>query len=292
MAAGMGSRFGGLKQIEPIGPSGEFIIDYSVYDAIQADFDKIVFIIKRENYDIFKETVGKRIEPHIDVEYAFQELNDLPTGFSLPETRTKPLGTSHAIYSARDVVTGNFGVINSDDFYGKESFTVLADFLKSAKNDEFCIVGYECSNTLAESGAVKRGVCEVENGLLVKIEESSCEMVDGKIIASPLNGNPSFEVRKDQFVSMNMFGFTDKLFSSLEKKFPRFLEANRENLDTCEYLIPQSVFEGIVEGEWKVKVLPTSAKWYGITYKEDKEGVMKAIEGMISERRYPRKLWG
>lgn len=291
MAAGMGSRFGGLKQIEPVGPGGEFIIDYSIYDAIQSGFTKIVFIIKKENYEIFKDTVGKRIESHIKVEYVFQEMEDLPEGYTLPKDRVRPWGTSHAILSARNVVDGNFGVINSDDFYGKESFVVLANHLIGARDGEFGLVGYECANTLAKSGAVKRGVCDIENGSLLKIVESKCEIVNGKIVATPLSGDESFEVSRNQLVSMNMFGFTLKLFKYLELKFPEFLEKNKDNIQECEYLIPQSIYEGIVEKEWSVNVLPTTAKWYGITYKEDKEGVVEAIEQMISKGEYPKELW-
>ena len=292
MAAGMGSRFGGLKQIEPVGPSGEFIIDYSIYDAIQAGFKKVVFVIKRENYDIFKETVGKRVEPHIQVEYAFQELDDLPEGFSCPPERTRPWGTSHAILSARNNVNSNFGVINSDDFYGKNSFLVLANHLKVAKEGEFCIVGYKCANTLPDSGTVKRGVCDVKDGFLEKITESSCENIEGKIVATPLDGSTPFEVAHNQFVSMNMFGFTTKLFTYLEENFSKFLKENKGNLEVCEYLIPQSIYKGIVEKEWNVKVLPTTAKWYGITYREDKAKVVKAIEKMIPRGEYPKQLWG
>ncbi len=291
MAAGMGSRFGGLKQIEPVGPSGEFIIDYSIYDALQAGFEKVVFIIKEENYELFKESIGKRIEPHIKVEYAFQDLNNLPEGYVLPEGRTKPWGTSHAILSAMNNVQENFGVINSDDFYGSNAFSVLANFLKDAKEGEFTIIGYKCANTLTENGSVKRGVCEVENGFLTKIVESDCELVDGKIVATPLNGDPLSEVDENQLVSMNMFGFTPKLFEYLESNFSKFLDKNKDNIDSCEYLIPQSIYEGLVEGQWSVKVLPTTSKWYGITYKEDKERVVNAISNMVEEGKYPKKLW-
>ncbi|MGI6423362.1 MAG: nucleotidyltransferase family protein [Candidatus Dojkabacteria bacterium] len=292
MAAGMGSRFGGLKQIEPVGPSGEFIIDYSIYDALEAGFEKVVFIIKKENYDIFKETVGKRVEQYIKVEYAFQEMDDLPEGFVCPAERTRPWGTSHAILSAESNIDENFGVINADDFYGKDAFVVLANFLKQASEKEFCVIGYQCANTLTEHGAVKRGVCDIKDGLLEKITESSCEKVEGKIVATPLDGTTPFEVGNDQFVSMNMFGFTPALFPFMKKKFKEYLEENRNNIENCEYLIFQTVYEGIVEKEWNVKVLPTTSRWYGITYREDKESVVKAIEEMISRGEYPKQLWG
>ncbi|MGI6443716.1 MAG: nucleotidyltransferase family protein [Candidatus Dojkabacteria bacterium] len=292
MAAGMGSRFGGLKQIEPVGPSGEFIIDYSIYDAIQAGFKKVVFVIKRENYDIFKETVGKRVEPHIQVEYAFQELDDLPEGFSCPPERTRPWGTSHAILSVEKYIDGNFGAINADDFYGRDAFVVLANFLKQASEREFCLVGYPCANTLPLHGIAKRGVCHVKDGFLEKISESHCEdMGGGKIMATPLDGSTPFEVAENQLASMSVFGFAPKIFPFMKKKFRMHLEENRENLEEYEYLIVDTISEGIVEKEWNVKVLTTTAKWYGITYKEDKEGIVKAIEEMISKGEYPKQLW-
>ena len=198
MAAGMGSRFGGLKQIEPIDEYGNFIIDYSIYDAIKVGFTKVVFIIKKENYDIFRETVGKRVEKYIDVEYVFQELDKLPKGYSVPEGRVKPWGTGHAILCCKDVIKENFAIINSDDFYGRDAFKVIADFLKeNAKNNienEYAMAGYKVENTLTENGSVKRGVCEIENGYLTKLTESSIEKVGDEFIANPLEGGDAFKV--------------------------------------------------------------------------------------------------
>ncbi len=294
MAAGMGSRFGGLKQIEPVGPNGEFIIDYSIYDAIRAGFNKVVFIIKEENYELFRETVGKRVEKQIKVEYAFQDINDIPEGVVVPEGRTKPWGTGHAILSAKDKVKGNFAVLNSDDFYGKEAFQVVSNYFNETKNNtslEYLIVGYLVDNTLSENGAAKRGVCEVENGFLTNLVESSVERKDGTIIAAPLDGREPFEVKGTDTVSMNMFGFREELFDYLEKGFVEFFNVNKDNLEKCEYLIPDVVFESIEDGTAKVKVVPTVAKWQGITYREDKEILVNEIKTQVDNGVYPEKLW-
>ena len=188
MAAGMGSRFGGLKQIEPMGPNGEFLIDYSIYDAINAGFNKVVFIIKEENYAIFKETIGKRVEDKINTEYVFQDMNDLPEGYTKPEERVKPWGTAHAILCAKDNIHEPFVIINADDFYGKDAYKVASNFLKNVKEgNNYCLVGYKVANTLTENGAVKRGICKLENGNLTELIESNVEKIDGKIIAKPLD---------------------------------------------------------------------------------------------------------
>lgn len=295
MAAGMGSRFGGLKQIEPIDDFGNFIIDYSIYDAIKVGFTKVVFIIKKENYDIFRETVGKRVEKYIDVEYVFQELDKLPKGYSVPEGRVKPWGTGHAILCCKDVIKENFAIINSDDFYGRDAFKVIADFLKeNAKNNienEYAMAGYKVENTLTENGSVKRGVCEIENGYLTKLTESSIEKVGDEFIANPLEGGDAFKVLSSDTVSMNMFGFTPKILKDLEEKFPVFLDSHKENLLTCEYLIPSIVFEGIKSGDIKVKVLKTTAVWQGITYREDKEKVVDEIRKLVDNGEYPLGIW-
>ena len=216
LAAGMGSRFGGLKQVEPIGPNGEFIIDYSIYDAIKAGFTKIVFLIKRENYDLFRETVGKRVEGHIAVEYAFQDIDNIPSGVDYND-RTKPWGTAHAVLCCKDHVHGNFVMINSDDFYGRDAYMKIADYFNHATNDDYAMVSFRVANTMTENGSVKRGVCESENGYLTNIIESSIEKVDGKIIASPLDGRASFEVEPNSLVSMNFFGFTPRIMKTLEE---------------------------------------------------------------------------
>lgn len=231
MAAGMGSRFGGLKQIEKMGPNGEFIIDYSVYDAIKSGFTKIVFIIKKENYEIFKETIGKRVEGKIDVEYVFQELNNLPEGYTIPEEREKPLGTAQAILCCKNVVNTPFAIINADDFYGRDSFEKAATYLKTvdSNSNSYAMIAYHIINTLTENGAVKRGVCNIKNGYLTDLIESSVEKVNNKIIASPLNKTTPFEVEKTQTVSMNMLLFTKTIFNFIEDNFKCFLDENKES---------------------------------------------------------------
>lgn len=293
MAAGMGSRFGGLKQIEPIDKSGDFIIDYSIFDAIRCGFDRVVFIIKEENYDIFRETVGKRVEKQIKVEYVFQKNDNLPSNANLPMDRVKPLGTGHAILCCKDVVKDNFAIINADDFYGYDAYKVMSDFLKSNKDKNgYGLVGYMVENTMTENGKVKRGVCEQENGYLTKIIESSIGREDdGRIMASPLNGDESFEVQAKDTVSMNMIGFTPSIFDYLEEKFVKFFDDNNGGSLTCEYLIPDVVSELICENRATVKVLPTTAVWQGITYKEDKEKLVNELERLVNNGEYPSNLW-
>lgn len=291
MAAGMGSRFGGLKQIEPFGPNGEFIIDYSIYDAIKAGFTKVVFIIKEENYDIFRETVGKRIEDKIKVEYVFQKLENIPEGYILPSDRVKPLGTGHAILASRDVINENFAVINSDDFYGRDAFKVISEFLRNNDSNTYGLVGYKVINALTENGSVKRGVCKFEDNYLTEIIESSIVNENGTIKATPLDTDNTFIMDKDDLVSMNMLGFTPTLYPYLEKKLKEFLEKNKQDLSKCEFLIPDVLTEAINENYAKTKVLSTTAKWEGVTYKEDKDSVVKAIRKLIDEGEYPENLW-
>ena len=292
MAAGMGSRFGGLKQIEPFGPNGEFIIDYSIYDAIRCGFTKVVFIIKEENYDIFRETVGKRVEDKIKVEYVFQNNENVPSDIEIPSDRTKPLGTAHAILCCKDAVKEDFAVINADDFYGYDAFRVISEFLKNNNNPkEYAMAGYLVGNTLAKTGAVKRGVCEKDGNYLTQLIESSIERVGDKIIATPLEAGDAFEVSDNTLVSMNMFGFKKQIFDYLETRFKSFLEENKSNLGKCEYLIPTVVFEQIQNNQATVEVLKTTAVWYGMTYKEDKEDLVNAIKEMIMNGEYPKSLW-
>lgn len=294
LAAGMGSRFGGLKQIEPMGPNGEFIIDYSVYDAIKAGFNKIVFIIKRENYDVFKETIGKRVEPYIKVEYAFQETNNLPEGYSLPESRVKPLGTAHAVLCARNYINEPFAMINADDFYGRDAFIKAYDYLSKLDNDStnYGMIGYKIANTLTENGSVKRGVCEVDiNNYLTKITESKVERINGVVTASPLNGSPSFEVDDNDTVSMNYLLFTPSIFNYIEEMFPIFFENNKDNLETCEYFIPEVVGDLINDNKASSLVIKTTASWYGVTYKEDTPFVKEAINNLVVSGEYNNNLW-
>lgn len=295
MAAGMGSRFGGLKQIEPVGPNGEFIIDYSIYDAIKSGFNKVVFIIKEENYELFRDTVGKRVEKQIKTDYAFQKNDEIPQGYTVPENRIKPWGTGHAILSAKDKVKGDFAIINADDFYGRDAFQVVSSFFNKEKEnngkEHYAMVGYQVKNTLTENGSVKRGVCEVEKNYLTKITESIVEEKEDGILASPLNGDDSFFIEDNTNVSMNMFIFRDDLFPYLENDIKIFFEQNKDNLEKCEYLIPDVIFQRIKEGSIDVEVLPTTAKWQGITYKEDKEKLVNEIKKMIEDNVYPVNLW-
>lgn len=294
LAAGMGSRFGGLKQIEPIDEYGNFIIDYSIYDAIEAGFDRVIFIIKEENYDIFKDTVGKRIEDKIKVEYVFQKLSLLPKGYKLPEDRVKPLGTAQAILSCKDIVSSTFAIINADDFYGKESFFVAAKFLKDECNDRsYGNVAYLVENTMTENGSVKRGVLFTDkDSYLTHIEESSISKENGKIVAKPLDSKvQAFDVNKNTLVSMNLFCFKDSIMKYLDDRFPKFLDDSKDNLDKCEYLLPTVVSELINEGEVTCKVLPSPAVWYGITYKDDKPSVVKSIKTLMDKGQYKKGLW-
>ena len=291
LAAGMGSRFGGLKQVEPIGPNGEFIIDYSIYDAIRAGFTKVVFIIKEENYDLFRETVGKRIEGKIPVEYAFQDINDIPSGVVIPADRTKPWGTAHAVLAAKNAVSGDFVMINSDDFYGYDAFKKIKEFFDS-NDDQDCysMVSFRVLNTMTENGSVKRGVCESKDGYLTNIIESSIEKVGDDIIATPLDGRDSFKVEGNSLVSMNFFGFRNNIFDIISNGIVDFFKENKDNLEKCEYLIPDVVFAEIKKGK-KVKVLETTGKWLGVTYKEDKDFVVSNIKKLIEEGEYPYDLW-
>lgn len=292
MAAGMGSRYGGLKQIEPVGPNGEFIIDYSIYDAIQAGFNKVVFIIKKENYEIFRETVGKRIEGKIKCEYAFQDLNDLPGEFKAPEGRERPWGTVHAILAAKPFVKENFAIINADDFYSATPYKIVSDFFAtSASVDEYLIPPYEVKATLSENGAVKRGICEVANGYLTSIVETSVIREANEIIASPLDGRPPFTVAETAMVSMNVYGFTPKIFEVLESSFLAFLERNKTDLTKCEYLISELIEEELAKKDFKMKVISHSGKWFGITFKEDKTEFIDKINESIQLGEYPQQLW-
>ena len=295
LAAGMGSRFGGLKQIQQIDDYGNFIIDYSVYDAIRAGFDKIIFVIKEENYEIFKETIGSRIESKIQVEYAFQTLDLLPAGYSIPQDRVKPLGTAQALLACRDLVSDTFAIINADDFYGKESFVIAARYLKTVegKKNKYANVGYYVANTMTENGSVKRGVLGFDkNNFLCDICESKVEYKDGKVYMEPLDERiqPKY-IQKDTLVSMNLFCFTKDIMEYLEDRFPRFLDENKNNLEKCEYLLPTVVDELIKEQRVSVEVLSTSSVWYGITYKADQENVEKSIKALVQKGDYKKGLW-
>ena len=262
MAAGMGSRFGGLKQIEPVGPNGEFIIDYSIYDAIKAGFTKVVFIIKEENYNDFVETIGKRIAGKIDVEYVFQKMEDVPEGVEIPKDRVKPWWTAQALYVAKDVIDGPFAVISADDFYGREPYNLLID---SMKHGEFSAIGYKIGNTLTDNGSVKRGVCFSENDYLTKIIESKVQYVDNKIVGVPLIGGDSYEMSNDQSVSMLMFGLQPSLFDYIKDDMPKYFKKHADKLATCEYLLPEVLGDMLSKNIVKIKLIPTHAVWKGVT---------------------------
>lgn len=290
MAAGMGSRFGGLKQIEPVGPNGEFIIDYSIYDAIKAGFKKVVFIIKEENYDIFKETIGKRIEGKVDVEYVFQDIKNIPEGVVLPSDRTKPLGTGHAILSLKGTVDEPFAIINADDFYGRDAFVKATNFLNEDTED-YAMIGYLIGNTLTENGSVKRGYCEQLNGYLTNIIESNVYRENDKIKVEPLDGREGFYALDSDLVSMNMFCFKPDMIDYLDKHFIDFFKKNEKDLTKCEYLIPDVVFERINNNDIKVRVIDTTAVWHGVTYREDKEELVDFIREVTNNGEYPNKLY-
>lgn len=281
MAAGMGSRFGGLKQLEPIGKNGEVILDFSVYDAIEAGFNKVVFVIKHEIEEDFKRLVGNRIEKKVKVEYVFQELNDLPEGFSLPEDRAKPWGTGQAILCCKNAIDSPFVVVNADDYYGKTAFVKIYDYLKK-QDGRYAMVGFRLANTLTENGTVSRGVCKTEGGFLTDIVETT------KIDAAcrfTLDGENWEQLSPDTIVSMNMWGFTTDIFDYLREGFKEFLSENI-NVPKSEYLLPGVVGSLIEKGEKQVTVLVAEDKWYGVTYKEDKESVVKAVAELMDKGLY------
>ena len=280
MAAGMGSRFGGLKQVEPIGPKGEALLDFSAYDAKKAGFTKVVFIIKHEIEKEFKELVGKRIEKIIDVEYAFQEIDKLPDGYKAPVDRTKPWGTGHAIYCCRDIVKTPFAVINADDYYGKSAFQKIYNHLKEEKND-YCMVGFRLANTLTENGSVSRGVCEIVDGKLKAVTERT-KIVDCKYTEDDVNW---ITLSPDTVVSMNMWGFTPDIFKYIERDLITFLN-EKIDVPKAEFYLPSVASNVINNNEKDVTVLVAEDKWYGVTYKEDKDDVVKAIAEKIKAGEY------
>ena len=298
MAAGMGSRYGGLKQLDPLGPGGEFLLDYSIYDAVKAGFNKVVFVIKKENLELFRETVGERIEKAVKVEYAFQDIADIPENGSIPEGRVKPWGTAHAVYCCRKLVDEPFAVINSDDFYGAEAFKCLAKYLKSTEADngtvrKYCMAAYMLKNTLTENGSVSRGVCMDKDGNLTSIcEHTKIERLsDGKLVNTEDDGSQK-ELDENLHVSMNCWGFTPEFFNTLEKGLKTFFDVNKgEKLNKAEYYLLTAVQDEIDAGTATVKLLETDAKWFGVTYKEDRPKVVEAIRKLIADGVYPEKLW-
>lgn len=297
MAAGMGSRYGGLKQIDPVGPNGEIILDYSVYDAVKAGFDKIVFVIKKEIEEDFKKIIGNKLDGIAEVEYAFQDINNLPEGFTAPEGRVKPWGTGHAVLSCKDVIDGNFAVINSDDYYGRETFGLIYDELTRKKPEngryQFCMVGFLVENTLTENGSVARGVCQTDGeGYLADIvERTRIEKRDGKIMFTE-DGETWTEIPEGTTVSMNCWGFTKEMMAELENRFAACLNSNKDNMLKCEYFLPFVVDDVLKDGKADVRVLSTNEKWYGVTYKEDRAAVVEALREKVKNGFYPENLWG
>ncbi|HBA64119.1 MAG TPA: nucleotidyltransferase, partial [Lachnospiraceae bacterium] len=297
-AAGMGSRYGGLKQIDPIDEQGHIIMDFSIFDAKRAGFEKVVFIIKKQNEADFKEAVGNRMEQIMEVSYVYQELDNLPEGFNVPEGRVKPWGTAHAILSAIDAVDGPFAVINADDYYGKDAFQKIYDYLSTHEDDDkyrYTMVGYKLENTVTDNGHVARGICTMnEAGELVKIEERTrIEKRNGGIAFTEDGGETWTEVPGETVVSMNMWGFTRSILEEIKAGFPAFLEKGlKENPMKCEYFLPTVVSDLLGEDRATVAVLTSSDKWYGVTYKEDKPVVVEAIRKLKEEGLYPEKLWG
>ncbi len=280
MAAGMGSRFGGLKQVAAVGPDGQAILDFSVYDAKRAGFTKIVFVIKHAIEQEFKATVGARVEKVLPVEYVFQELDALPEGFTVPEGREKPWGTGHAVLCCKDVVKTPFAVINADDFYGASAYSKVAEGLEDTEN--FCMVGFKLENTVTENGYVSRGVCTVENGFLKDVDEHTKIDSDCKFIRE--DGSVG-TLARDTIVSMNMWGFTPDLFKYLEKDFNEFLKAKGTEMKS-EFFLPSVVDALIKSGEKKARVLVAEDKWYGVTYKEDLDAVVAAIKDLCDQGKY------
>ncbi len=294
MAAGMGSRYGGIKQLEPVGPSGEIIMDYSIYDAMKAGFNKVVFIIRRDLEKDFREIIGNRIEKLIKVEYVFQELDALPEGFHKPEERTKPWGTGQAVLCCKDIVGEPFAVINADDYYGKEAFRIVYQFLndQSYHENQYCMAGFILGNTLSENGAVTRGVSKAnEQNRLVDIVETSGIVPAGDHANAKNADGEDITIDLDSIVSMNMWGFKPSLFVSLETGFTDFLSNLSDKELKKEYLLPTKVGELVKENKAEVIVLKTSDRWFGVTYKEDKEAVVKSIRGLIDKGEYPVKLF-
>lgn len=299
MAAGMGSRYGGLKQLDPVGAHGELIIDYSIYDARRAGFETVVFVIKHAIEETFKAGIGDRLSKVMDVRYAYQELDDLPEGYAVPEGRVKPWGTCHAILAARKVVDGPFAVINSDDYYGPEAFREMYDYLSTHEDRpgcyEYAMVGYLLGNTVTEHGHVARGVCvETADHFLQSVTEHTHIEKDGDNARSTRDGGETWEqLPGDTIVSMNLWGFTRSFLTEAEERFPAFLDqALKDDPVKGEYFLSSVVSALIGEGKARVKVLRSRDRWYGVTYHEDKPVVVAAIARMTKERLYPANLWG
>ena len=284
LAAGMGSRYGGLKQIDPVGRGGETVLDYAVFDARRAGFGRVVFVIRRDFEEVFRERVGSRYAGRIAVDYVFQSLDALPAGFAVPDSRERPWGTGHAVWCARAALPGNFAVINADDFYGADAFAQLGRFLSSASGPRFAMVGFRLANTLSEHGGVSRGVARVNaSGEMLSVDE-----VHG-IVAAEVG--PGRRYSGEEPVSLNCWGFTPALFDGLNRRFPDFLR-ERSGDPKAEFYLPAAVSEMVAAGEASVEVRPTPGSWFGVTYREDKPRVQEAILALVRAGHYPEKLWG
>jgi len=298
MAAGIGSRYGGLKQVDPVGPNGEIVIDYSIFDALQAGFTKVDFLIRPELEEVFHAKISQKVSRRVEIEYVYQKLNDLPPGFEVPAGRQKPWGTGHAVLSCRNAVYTPFAAINADDFYGRSAFNVLAGYLRQVSRSQTgildcCMAGYRLGNTLSDYGAVARGVCQVtKDGYLADIHERThIEREGERARLSESDGLISY-LPLDTLVSMNMWGLTPAFFHALQEQFPLFLEKNAGNLTKAEFYLPDVANALIQQHRARVKVLPTNDKWFGVTYPEDRPAVQSAIRQLIGQGVYPENLWG
>ena len=294
LAAGMGSRYGGLKQLDEVGPSGETVMDYSVFDAMRAGFDRVVFVIRKDIEEAFRAAIGSRNADRFEVAYAFQDMNDLPAGFRVPDGRTKPWGTGQAVYAARKLLDGPFAVINADDFYGADSYRKLAGYLKSAPEDgkiRGCIASFVLSNTLSENGSVSRGICSADaaGNLSKVVENTKIFRRDGKVISVQEDG-AELEFTGEKLVSMNSWGFMPELVGELERLFTGFLEEHGTELKS-EFYLPFAVDTLIREGRAEIKMLKSEDSWFGITYREDKPFVQAALRKLVAEGAYPEKLF-
>jgi dTDP-glucose pyrophosphorylase len=297
MAAGIGSRYGGLKQVDPIGPNGEIVIDYAVFDALRAGFGKVIFLIRRDIEEIFREKIGRSVEGRVETVYVFQELNNLPPGFSVPPDRKKPWGTGHAVLSCKEVVHEPFAVINADDFYGPGAMQALGSYLRQAQDPtggpyDYSMAGYVLENTLSEHGTVSRGVCEVTpERYLAQVHERTKIKRFGNEVKYTEDGENWVTIPANSTVSMNMWGFTPSFFKELELLFPLFLTENAENLSRVEFFLPNVVNQLLSAGKASVKVLPVQEKWFGVTHPEDRPFVQAAIRELVRQGVYPENLW-
>lgn len=293
LAAGMGSRYGGLKQLDPVGPSGETLLDYSIFDALRAGFRRVVFVIRRDFEEEFRERIGKFYEQHVEVDYVFQELSRLPDGFSVPEGRSKPWGTGHAIWCARDQVNHPFAAINADDFYGASAYRTLADFFQRTQGEtnRFAMVGYELSRTLSENGSVSRGVCQTneDRDLLSVVEYTKIEKAENGAHHVNADGT-TVPFSGHEIVSMNFWGFTPAVFPLLEQRLIEFLQAHGQE-EKSEFYIPFAVADMITKGDAKVTTLSTDSDWFGVTYREDKNVVIESLQKLVQDGAYPASLW-